>query len=385
MRRALITGITGQDGSYLAELLLSKGYEVHGVIRRASTFNTHRIDHIYVDPHEKDAKLFLHYGDLSDSSHLSYLIYNIQPHEIYHLGAQSHVKVSFEIPEYTGNITALGTIRILEAIRRSGIKTKFYQASSSEMFGASPPPQNEKTPFYPRSPYAAAKVYAYWVTVNYREAYNLFACNGILFNHESPRRGETFVTRKITRGLAHILAGKQSKLYLGNLHAKRDWGFAPEYVEMMWLMLQAEEPDDYVVGTGESHSVMEYVNKACEYVGIELEWRGEKGQEKGIVKSVSPIWDYRLKSGYVLIEVDPKYFRPTEVEHLQADITKARQKLGWEPRTTFEELVMIMMDYDMKRLELPVVGKGIEVAKEKGFFYTDHEITYIPNTERAQR
>ncbi|MGC8789845.1 MAG: GDP-mannose 4,6-dehydratase, partial [Caldisericum sp.] len=259
MRKALITGVTGQDGSYLAEFLLSKGYIVHGVIRRTSTFNTHRIDHIYVDPHNPNARIFLHYGDLSDSGQLMHLIYNIQPDEIYHLGAQSHVRVSFDIPEYTGDITGLGTTRILEAIRRSGIKTRFYQASSSEMFGASPPPQNEKTTFYPRSPYAAAKVYAYWMTVNYREAYNLFACNGILFNHESPRRGETFVTRKITRAVAHILAGKQNKLYLGNLNAKRDWGFAPEYVEMMWLMLQAEEPDDYVVGTGESHSVREFV------------------------------------------------------------------------------------------------------------------------------
>lgn len=373
---ALITGITGQDGSYLAELLLSKGYEVHGIIRRSSTFNTHRIDHVYVDPHEPDARLFLHYGDLSDPGILTEIIWNIQPSEVYNLGAQSHVKVSFEMPEYTGNITALGTLRILEAIRRSGIKAKFYQASSSEMFGASPPPQNEKTPFYPRSPYAIAKVYAFWTTINYREAYNIFACNGILFNHESPRRGETFVTRKITRALAHILAGKQKKLYLGNLYAKRDWGFAPEYVEAMWLMLQQETPDDYVIGTGESHSVKEFVNTAFEYAGIELEWRGEKTEEKGIVKSVDKRWEHILKSGQVIIEIDPRYFRPTEVEFLQADISKARGKLGWEPRTTFEELVKIMVDYDMKLVGLEPLGEGIKISREKGFGYTDHEYTF---------
>ncbi len=396
MKKALITGITGQDGSYLAEFLLSKGYQVHGIIRRSSTFNTHRIDHIYTDPHDPNARLFLHYGDLSDSGQLMHLIYNIQPDEIYHLGAQSHVRVSFDIPEYTGDITGLGTTRILEAIRRSGIKTKFYQASSSEMFGASPPPQSEKTPFYPRSPYAAAKVYAYWMTVNYREAYNLFACNGILFNHESPRRGETFVTRKITRALAHIIAGKQKRLYLGNLNAKRDWGFAPEYVEMMWLMLQAEEPDDYVVGTGESHSVREFVEKAFSYAGIEIQWKGEGTQEKGIVSSIdekilsnilSTTNSYQskpVKEGDVLIEIDPKYFRPTEVEHLQADITKAVEKLGWKPRTTFEELIMIMVDYDLKRLGLQPIGKGINIGKEKEFNYTDHDITYIPNTQNAQ-
>lgn len=373
---ALITGITGQDGSYLAELLLSKGYEVHGIIRRSSTFNTHRIDHIYVDPHEPEARLFLHYGDLSDPGILTEIIWNIQPDEIYNLGAQSHVKVSFEMPEYTGNITALGTLRILEAIRRSGIKAKFYQASSSEMFGASPPPQNEKTPFYPRSPYAVAKVYAFWITVNYREAYNIFACNGILFNHESPRRGETFVTRKITRALAHILSGKQKKLYLGNLYAKRDWGFAPEYVEAMWLMLQQETPEDYVIGTGESHSVKEFVNTAFEYAGIELEWKGEKIDEKGIVKSIDKRWEHVLKPGQVIIEIDPRYFRPTEVEFLQADITKARKKLGWEPRTTFEELVKIMVDYDMKLVGIEPIGEGIKISKEKGFGYTNHDYSF---------
>lgn len=377
---ALITGITGQDGSYLAELLLSKGYEVHGIIRRSSTFNTHRIDHIYVDPHEPNARLFLHYGDLSDPGILTEMIWNIQPDEIYNLGAQSHVKVSFEMPEYTGNITALGTLRILEAIRRSGIRTKFYQASSSEMFGASPPPQNEKTPFYPRSPYAVAKVYAFWITVNYREAYNIFACNGILFNHESPRRGETFVTRKITRALAHILSGKQKKLYLGNLYAKRDWGFAPEYVEAMWLMLQQEKPEDYVIGTGESHSVKEFVNTAFEYAGIELEWKGEKTDEKGIVKSVDKRWEHVLKPGQVVIEIDPKYFRPTEVEFLQADISKAREKLGWEPRTTFKELVKIMVDYDMRLVGLKPIGEGVKISKDKGFGYTDHEYTFYART-----
>lgn len=396
MKRALITGITGQDGSYLAEFLLSKGYEVHGIIRRSSTFNTHRIDHIYVDPHEPGARLFLHYGDLSDSGQIMNLIYNVQPDEIYHLGAQSHVRVSFDMPEYTGDITALGTTRILEAIRRSGIKSKFYQASSSEMFGASPPPQNEKTPFYPRSPYAVAKVYAYWMTVNYREAYKIFACNGILFNHESPRRGETFVTRKITRGLAHILAGKQKKIYLGNLNAKRDWGFAPEYIEAMWLILQQDEPDDYVVGTGESHSVREFVEKAFSYAGVEIEWRGEGLDEKGIVASldykildrilsVSDSFESRfIKQGDVVVEIDPRYFRPTEVEHLRADITKAREKLGWEPRVKFDELVMIMVDYDLKLLNLNPVGEGISISRKKGFGYTDHGLTYIPNTERAQ-
>ncbi|ACI21362.1 GDP-mannose 4,6-dehydratase [Thermodesulfovibrio yellowstonii] len=376
MKKALITGITGQDGSYLAEFLLSKGYEVHGLIRRASTFNTQRIDHIYIDPHMPEARLFLHYGDLSDSGQLVHIIYNIQPDEIYHLGAQSHVRVSFDMPEYTGDITALGTTRLLEAVRRSGIKTRFYQASSSEMFGASPPPQNEKTLFYPRSPYAAAKVYAYWVTVNYREAYGLFACNGILFNHESPRRGETFVTRKITRALAHILAGKQKKLYLGNLNAKRDWGFAPEYVEMMWLMLQADEPDDYVVGTGESHSVREFVEKAFSYAGIEIEWKGSGTDEKGIVSSLKENLDIEqriLNTGDVVIEIDPRYFRPTEVEHLEADITKAKNKLGWQPRTTFDELVKIMVDYDMKFTGLKPIGEGIKTCMEKGFCYTNHE------------
>ncbi|NPU90268.1 MAG: GDP-mannose 4,6-dehydratase [Fervidobacterium sp.] len=379
-KRALITGITGQDGSYLAEFLLSKGYEVHGIIRRSSTFNTQRIDHIYVDPHEPNAKLFLHYGDLSDPGVITEIIYNVQPDEIYNLGAQSHVKVSFDMPEYTGNITGLGALRILEAIRRSGIKAKYYQASSSEMFGGAPAPQNEKTPFYPRSPYAASKVYAYWITVNYREAYNIFACNGILFNHESPRRGETFVTRKITRALAHILVGKQKKLFLGNLYAKRDWGYAPEYVEMMWLMLQQDKPDDYVVGTGESHTIKEFLVKAFEYAGIELEFKGQGTEEKALVKSLDKQWEGVLRIGDIVVEVDPRYFRPTEVEHLQADITKAKEKLGWQPRTTFEELVKIMVDYDMKLAGLEPIGEGIRINLAKGFDYTDHTYSFSRNS-----
>jgi GDPmannose 4,6-dehydratase len=376
MKTALITGITGQDGSYLAELLLSKGYEVHGLIRRASSFNTQRIDHIYLDPHERGARLFLHHGDLSDSGQLANLIFNIKPDEIYHLGAQSQVRVSFDTPEYTGDITGLGTTRLLEAIRRSGIKTRFYQASSSEMFGSAPPPQNEKTPFQPRSPYAAAKVYAYWMVSNYREGYKMFACNGILFNHESPRRGETFVTRKITRAIVNILAGNQKRLFLCNLDAKRDWGFAPEYVEAMQLMLQQEEPDDCVIGTGESHSVREFVEKAFTYAGIEIKWQGKGTEEKGIVKSIDQrITDHNLKTGAVVIEIDHRYFRPTEVGHLQADIAKARKKLGWAPRTTFAELIKIMIDYDMKLIGLDPVGEGIKACEKKGFTYTNHDFS----------
>jgi GDPmannose 4,6-dehydratase len=323
MKRALITGITGQDGSYLAELLLAKGYEVHGLIRRASTFNTARIEHLYVDPHEPEARLFLHHGDLSDSSQLINLIYNLRPDEIYHLAAQSHVRVSFDIPEYTGDITGLGVTRILETIRRSGIQTRFYQASSSELYGASPPPQNEETPMRPQSPYAAAKLYAYWMVRNYREAYGMFAVNGILFNHESPRRGETFVTRKISRAVAHIKLGLQKKLFLGNLEAKRDWGYAPEYVEAMWLMLQQEVPEDCVVATGVAHSVREFVEEAFAY--MDLDWR-----------------EY--------VEIDPRYFRPTEVEFLLGDASKARQKLGWQPKITFRELVHLMVEADLQGL-----------------------------------
>jgi GDPmannose 4,6-dehydratase len=375
-KRALITGITGQDGSYLAEFLLSKGYEVHGLIRRASTFNTGRIDHIYTDPHAPDVRLFLHFGDLSDSGQMANLIYNTQPDEVYHLAAQSHVRVSFDMPEYTGDSTGLGTTRLLEAIRRSGITSRYYQASSSEMFGAAPPPQNEKTPFYPRSPYAAAKVYAYWMTVNYREGYGLFACNGILFNHESPRRGETFVTRKVTRAVSGILAGKQKKLYLGNLNARRDWGFAPEYVEMMWLMLNQAGPDDYVVGTGTSHSIREMVENAFSYMGVEIEWKGSGVEERGLVRSCDSRWNERIPAGSPIVEIDPRYFRPTEVAHLQADIAKAKAKLGWEPRVTFEELIKIMVDYDARSVGLTPPCEGMEVCRAKGFGYTKHDICY---------
>jgi len=383
MKRALITGITGQDGSYLAEFLLSKGYEIHGLIRRSSTFNTGRIDHIYADPHLPGAKLFLHFGDLSDSGQLATIIYNLKPDEIYHLGAQSHVRVSFDMPEYTGDITALGTTRLLEAVRRSGIQTKYYQASSSELFGATPPPQNEKTRFHPRSPYAAAKLYAYWMAINYREGYGLFACNGILFNHESPRRGETFLTRKVTRAVADILSGKQKRLYLGNLNTKRDWGFAPEYVEMMWFMLQQDVPDDYVIGTGESYSVREFASTAFGYAGIEIEWRGQGREEKGIAKSVDRKYGSLIKPGENIIEIDPRYFRPTEVEFLKADITKARTKLKWEPRTTFDELVKIMVDYDLKMVSIEPPGEGIRASSLKGFGYTNHDFAFYEKiTER---
>jgi len=342
MKKALITGITGQDGSYLAKLLLEKGYEVHGIIRRASTFNTGRIDHLYKDPHVNGVKLFLHYGDLSDGSNISRLLEKIKPDEIYHLGAQSHVRVSFDIPEYTADVTGLGTLRILDAIKETGIKTKFYQASSSEMFGkAHEIPIKETTLFYPRSPYGCAKVYAYWITKNYRESYGLFACNGILFNHESPRRGETFVTRKITRGLARIKLGKDKILYLGNLDAKRDWGYAKDFVEAMWLMLQQKEPDDYIIATGETHSVREFAEETAKYLGFDLVWKGKGLKEKGIDK----------KTGKTVIEIDPRYFRPAEVDILQGDYSKAKKKLGWKPKVKFKELVKIMAkaDYDNER------------------------------------
>ena len=339
MKKALITGITGQDGSYLTELLLEKGYEVHGIIRRASTFNTQHIDHLYQDPHINNVKLFLHYGDLSDSSNINRLLEKIQPDEIYHLGAQSHVRVSFDIPEYTGDVTGLGTLRILDAIKKANLKTKFYQASSSEMFGkAKKMPQKETSPFHPRSPYACAKVYAYWITRNYREAYNIFACNGILFNHESPRRGKTFVTRKITRGLARIKLDKDKKLYLGNLDAKRDWGYAKDYVKGMWLMLQQKEPGDYILATNETHSVREFVEETVKYLDIELVWKGKGIKEKGIDK----------RTNKVIIEIDPRYFRPAEVDVLQGDYSKAREKLGWKPKVKFNELVKIMAKADYK-------------------------------------
>lgn len=368
-RTALITGITGQDGSYLAEFLLSKGYVVHGIIRRASTFNTGRIDHIYVDPHDPRARLFLHYGDLSDAEQINNLVYNIRPTEIYHLGAQSHVRVSFDIPEYTGNVTALGTVRLLEAVRRSGHAIRFYQASSSEMFGAAPAPQSEKTIFRPQSPYACAKVYAYWMAKNYRDGYGLYACNGILFNHESPRRGETFVTRKITCGLAGIIAGRQKKIYLGNLDAKRDWGFAPEYVEMMWLMLQQRKPDDYVVGTAESHSVREFVEKAFDYAGIGISWRGKGVETKGVVRSLSArvAASGDLRKGDTVIEIDKRYFRPNEVECLCADIRKAKKRLHWQPHVTFDDLVEIMVDADLKRAGMTPPGAGIDRCKGKWY------------------
>jgi GDPmannose 4,6-dehydratase len=337
-KKALITGITGQDGSYLAEFLLSKDYEVHGIIRRASTFNTGRIDHIYVDPHEPNARLFLHYGDLSDSEQISNILYNIKPDEVYNLGAQSHVKVSFSMPEYTGNVTALGTVRILESIRRSGNSAKFYQASSSEMFGRVPSPQNEETQFSPTSPYAVAKVYAFWIAKNYREGYGMFACNGILFNHESPRRGEIFVTRKITMAIANILANKQKFLYLGNMEPKRDWGYAPEYVEVMWGILQQNEPNDFVVGTGEKHSVREFVENAFSYVGLN--------------------WENYVK-------IDPRYFRPTETEDLAADSSKIKRILGWKPKVRFKDLIKIMVDADMRRAGLKPIGEGDAIIRKE--------------------
>jgi GDPmannose 4,6-dehydratase len=333
MPKALITGITGQDGSYLAEFLLAKGYEVHGVIRRASSFNTERLEPIYQDPHRGGVRMFLHYGDLSDSIVISTLIAEIQPDEIYNLAAQSHVRVSFDIPEYTGDITAIGAARILEAMRKAAPKARFYQASSSEMYGlVQETPQRETTPFYPRSPYGAAKVYAHWMTVNYRESYGLHATNGILFNHESPRRGETFVTRKITRAVARIKAGVQKRLFLGNLDAKRDWGYAPEYVEAMWMMLQQDSPDDYVIATGETHSVREFLDLAFAHAGLDAK-------------------EY--------VEIDPRYYRPAEVDILIGDATKAKKQLGWQPKTTFKDLVRIMTDADIAQLALEMSGKNI--------------------------
>ncbi|HOD35363.1 MAG TPA: GDP-mannose 4,6-dehydratase [Syntrophales bacterium] len=333
MKRAFITGITGQDGSYLTELLLAKGYEVHGLIRRSSTFNTDRIDHLYRDIHDPDPRLYLHYGDLSVSGQLTDLLHAIRPDEIYHLGAQSHVRVSFDMPEYTGDITGMGTLRLLEAIRKSGIKTKFYQASSSEMFGTAPPPQSEQTPFQPQSPYAASKVFAYHLARNYRDAYKIFACNGILFNHESPRRGETFVTRKITRAATRIKLGLQDKLYLGNTKAKRDWGYAGDFVEAMWLMVQQDRPDDYVVATGETHSVREFLDRVFQKLDLDVEKH---------------------------LAIDPRYFRPTEVDVLLGDFTKARKKLGWSPKVSFEQLIdmMVASDFEIAKKEKTLVDAG---------------------------
>jgi GDPmannose 4,6-dehydratase len=336
-KRAFITGISGQDGSYLAELLLGKGYEVHGLVRRSSSFNTRRLDPIYRDPHEPEPALVLHYGDLTDAVSLTNLLRELQPDEIYHLGAQSHVRVSFDIPEYTAQTTGLGTLRILEAIRASGLDTRFYQASSSEMFGSAPPPQNEATAFHPRSPYGVAKVFAYWATVNYREAYGMFAVNGVLFNHEGPRRGETFVSRKITRAVARIQAGLQEKIYVGNIEAKRDWGFAGDYVRAMWLMLQQPQPDDFVIATGESHTVREFLDVAFEKIG--LDW-----------------------GKYV--EVDPRYYRPSEVDHLRGDASKAERVLGWKPTVKFAELVALMVDADIQLLEDELAGRLVGVDRE---------------------
>jgi len=337
MKKALITGVTGQDGSYLAERLLSKGYEVHGLIRRSSSFNTQRLGDIYHDPHEPRVRFLMHYGDLSDSGSLINLIRDLEPDEIYHLGAQSHVKVSFEIPEFTADSTAMGTIRILEAIRASGVETRFYQAASSEMFGSAPPPQSELTPFHPRSPYGVSKVFAYWATVNYREAYGMFAVNGILFNHESVRRGETFVTRKITRAVARIKAGIQDKLYLGSLDTERDWGYAPEYVEAMWLMLQDEEPDDFVIATGDSHTVREFVEQAFDRAGLD--------------------WERH-------VEIDPRYFRPAEVDSLCGDPSKASEKLGWKAQTSFDDLVALMVDGDIRLLQDEQAGLLVRVDRD---------------------
>jgi GDPmannose 4,6-dehydratase len=363
-KKALITGITGQDGSYLAEFLLEKGYEVHGIKRRASSFNTERIDHIYQNPHNENRNFFLHYGDLTDSSNLTRLLQSIEPDEVYNLGAQSHVAVSFESPEYTADVDAMGTLRLLEAIRFSGLekKTKFYQASTSELYGlVQETPQKETTPFYPRSPYAVAKMYAYWICVNYREAYGLYACNGILFNHESPRRGETFVTRKITRALSNIAQGIETELFLGNMNAKRDWGHAKDYVEMQWLMLQQEEPEDFVIATGVQYSVRDFVTIAAKELGITLEWQGKDIDEKAVVTAISGDDAPAVKVGDVIVSVDPKYFRPTEVETLLGDPSKAKNKLGWTPKITFAEMVTEMVQHDLEE------AKKHSLLKSHGF------------------
>lgn len=388
-KKALITGITGQDGAYLVELLLSKGYEVHGIKRRSSLFNTERIDHLYKDPHEENVNFFLHYGDLTDSLNITRIIQEVEPDEIYNLGAQSHVAVSFEQPEYTANCDGIGTLRVLEAVRLLGLtdKTKIYQASTSELYGkVQEIPQNEKTPFYPRSPYAVAKLYAYWITVNYREAYGMFACNGILFNHESPIRGETFVTRKITRGATRIILGLDKKIYLGNLNAKRDWGHAKDYVEGMWLILQQDEPEDYVLATGETTEVREFARKTFAEMGIELDFVGEGIDEKGIVEDINEeklsnvltkigaeniefiIKHAKSLIGKPVIEVDPKYFRPAEVDILIGDASKAKEKLGWKPKHTLDDLVKEMVESDLKRnyKELILKRCGFEVPKSCG-------------------
>jgi GDPmannose 4,6-dehydratase len=378
MKRALITGITGQDGAYLAELLLEKGYEVHGIKRRSSLFNTQRVDHLYQDPHEEDLRFMLHYGDLTDATNLIRIVQEVQPDEIYNLGAQSHVKVSFETPEYTADADALGTLRLLEAIRMLGLeeKTRFYQASTSELYGkAQEIPQTESTPFYPRSPYACAKLYAFWCAVNYREAYGIYACNGILFNHESPLRGETFVSRKITRAVARIALGLQEKLYLGNLDAKRDWGHAKDFVKAQWLILQQEQPDDYVIATGKQHSVREFCERAFLEVGIQIEWEGQGLSETGIIKDLHPSallkkYDLRErlrehKPGQVVVLIDPRYFRPTEVDTLLGDPTKAQKILGWTQEISFEQMVKEMIEYDLNE------GMRESIWKQKGFAIPD--------------
>lgn len=366
MKKALITGITGQDGSYLAEFLLEKGYEVHGIKRRASSFNTQRIDHIFQDPHEKNPKLKLHYGDLSDSSNLTRILQEVQPDEVYNLGAQSHVAVSFESPEYTADVDALGTLRLLEAIRLLGLetKTKFYQASTSELFGeVQESPQKESTPFYPRSPYAVAKMYAYWIVVNYRESYGMFACNGILFNHESPRRGETFVTRKITRGLANIAQGLEKCIYMGNIDALRDWGHAKDYVRMQWMMLQQDNPEDFVIATGVQYSVRQFIEWSAKELGITLRFEGKGVEEKGIVEFIEGQNASALKIGDVIVRIDSRYFRPAEVETLLGDPSKAKEKLGWVPEITVQEMCAEMVGEDLK------VAKRHALLKEHG-----HEI-----------
>jgi GDPmannose 4,6-dehydratase len=367
MKKALITGVTGQDGSYLAELLLEKGYEVHGIKRRASLFNTERIDHIYQDPHATDKNFFLHYGDLSDTSNLTRILQEVQPDEVYNLGAMSHVAVSFESPEYTADVDGIGTLRLLEAIRFLGLekKTRFYQASTSELYGlVQETPQRESTPFYPRSPYAVAKLYAYWITVNYREAYGMYACNGILFNHESPRRGETFVTRKITRALANIAQGLEQQLFLGNLDALRDWGHARDYVQMQWLMLQQHAPEDFVIATGRQYSVRHFVEVAARELGIEIAWQGNGVLERGLVASIVGELASGVVVGQPIVAVDPQYFRPTEVETLLGDPGKARRRLGWEPQTSFESMVqeMVAHDLDTARRHKLLKSHGYDVA-----------------------
>lgn len=371
MKKALITGITGQDGSYLAELLLEKGYEVHGIKRRASLFNTDRIDHLYQDPHVDGRKLVLHYGDLSDSSNLTRILQEVQPDEVYNLGAQSHVAVSFESPEYTADVDGMGTLRLLEAIRLLGLekKTRFYQASTSELYGlVQEIPQKETTPFYPRSPYAVAKLYAYWITVNYRESYGMYACNGILFNHESPRRGETFVTRKITRGLANIAQGLEQCLYMGNMDALRDWGHAKDYVRMQWMMLQQEQPEDFVIATGVQYSVREFIRKSAAELGITLEFRGVGVDEKAFITAITGNKAPALKVGDVIVAVDPRYFRPAEVETLLGDPTKAKEKLGWIPEITLDEMVKEMVAYDLDKARrhalLKAHGHDVAVSRE---------------------